>query len=221
MRDEEATKLPQESTSKTSWTATTPKPDSGSEVEPTSGSVDAVVGMGAASGLGPDESLLSPRQRLFKELGERLLRLATPHKKRIDLVDNLDEEIETLKQKVNVTETERKILKDKLAELEAANAAKNSIAGIQSQGKGAVLQYVSEQLEHVNSAVQRMAPLAQRIAKEEAAKKGKGDSEGECGSGGDQTSCGQTYGRWRPCRGDIPVGKENRAAQRNTCYRRL
>ena len=89
-----------------------------------------------------------------------MLRLATPHKKRIDLVDNLDEEIETLKQKVNVTETERKILKDKLAELEAANAAKNSIAGIQSQGKGAVLQYVSEQLEHVNSAVQRMAPLA-------------------------------------------------------------
>ena len=27
-------------------------------------------------------------------------------------------------------------------------------------------------------------------------------------SGGDQTSCGQTYGRWRPCRGDIPVGKD-------------
>ena len=178
MRDEEATKRAQHEQDKLD-AATTPKPDSGSEVEPTSGSVDAVVGMGAASGLGPDESLLSPRQRLFKELGERLLRLATPHKKRIDLVDNLDEEIETLKQKVNVTETERKILKDKLAELEAANAAKNSIAGIQSQGKGAVLQYVSEQLEHVNSAVQRMAPLAQRIAKEEAAKKGKVTLKGE------------------------------------------
>ena len=141
--------------------------------------IDAVIGMGAASGLGPDKELLSPRQRLFKELGERLLRLATPHKKRIDVVDMLDDRIETLKQKVNVTETERKILKSKLAELEAANAEKMKAKKMEQQGHGSVLQYVSEQLAQVNDAVQRMAPLAQRIAKEEAAKKGQNEDKGE------------------------------------------
>ena len=168
------------------------------------------MGMGAASGLGPDDSLLSPRQRLFKELGERLLRLAAPHKTRIDLVDNLDDEIETLKQKVNVTETERKILQDRLAELEAANAAKNSISGIERQGKGAVLQYVSEQLEHVKQPCKECNRLLRELQRRRRRKKGwvvlKGERKGEWET--TSKAAAEKPGRAESCYGHVSIGED-------------
>jgi hypothetical protein len=132
------------------------------------------------------EPTLSKRQKMFKELGERLLRLAMPSEKRKSLVEHLDENLKSMTTELNTTSVERTMLAKRVEALEKEKVeeeAKKRGDAADKETKmqpGAQLQWIEQELTTASKALEKMGPIAQKIAQEAAKKKtaaGAGDEE--------------------------------------------
>ena len=131
---------------------------------------------------------LSKRQLLFKELGERLLRLAMPSEKRKTLVEHLDNDLTSTKKELNSTAIERTLLAKHVEALEKWKVEeeakkKGDAASKESKMKpGQQLEWIENELETATQALNKMSPIAQKIAAEAAeaaAKSGEEESKDE------------------------------------------
>jgi chaperonin cofactor prefoldin len=131
-----------------------------------------------------DAPKLSKRQQLFKELGERLMRLALPSAKRKELVDHLDDNMNALKKQLHTTEVEKEMFEKQFKELERRRveeeAKKRGDSSASKMSSGQKLHWIEKELKTATDALTKMGPIADKIASEAAAKKKMdGEEDGE------------------------------------------